>query len=333
MIKEKSVQISPIFKYIGGKTWLKENLREEVENALKKNKNIKSYSEPFVGGLGSFLSIYDILVKNNIKNIVLNDVNSRLINFYKIVNENPEKLIKKYIALEFKYSKTIPKELNIKIKNKQITKNELRELLRNAEKFFNKIRARFNAKLQTNNKLKKDELEKKYMTLELASYLLFLQNHCFNGVYRENSKGEYNTPFNWGCKIFQEKEIETKILTVNGIFKNFNIIFLSETFENLSYNKKTLYYLDPPYLNKTGNNENNYNKNIFDLSKQKKLIFIIKKTTFVYSNHKNSIIINEFNKQNIKIKLKEVVRKNKISSSAKTRSEDKIEIIVSSLQD
>lgn len=48
MIKEK---IKPLFKYIGGKSWLRDELRKNVYESLV-NKNITAYAEPFTGGLG-----------------------------------------------------------------------------------------------------------------------------------------------------------------------------------------------------------------------------------------------------------------------------------------
>ena len=62
-----NIKIKPLFKYIGGKSWLRAELRYLVEKIFENNK-YNSYCEPFVGGLGSFLNIYDILLKNNIKN-------------------------------------------------------------------------------------------------------------------------------------------------------------------------------------------------------------------------------------------------------------------------
>ena len=89
-------KVSTLFNYIGGKGWLKETLRLEISSILK-NSSIDTYVEPFSGGLGAFLNIYDILIKNNIKKVILNDINAKIINFYTTVKENPELLIKEYI--------------------------------------------------------------------------------------------------------------------------------------------------------------------------------------------------------------------------------------------
>ena len=53
-------KVNPPFKYIGGKTWLKDKLRAKVKHQVSKNK-FTAFCEPFCGGLGAFLNVYDIL--------------------------------------------------------------------------------------------------------------------------------------------------------------------------------------------------------------------------------------------------------------------------------
>lgn len=50
----KQQSVSPLFKYIGGKSWLKDELNNTVNKVLKDNPNIDTYIEPFAGGLGAF---------------------------------------------------------------------------------------------------------------------------------------------------------------------------------------------------------------------------------------------------------------------------------------
>ncbi len=304
-------KVKTLFKYIGGKAWLKDQLREEI-NHLIKEKKPSIYVEPFTGGLGAFLSVYDILLNGGVKTIVLNDINYKLINFYKTVASSPEILIKEYINLENKFAETIPKEAKDlhPIKDKV----ELKKLLVNAEIFFKNIRTEFN---------KEKDIVKN------SSQLLFLQKHCFNGVYRENLSGEYNTPFNWDSKSFTEEQIREKVLDVYNVFQKFEINFSIGSFENLEYKKDSLYYLDPPYINQDVS-ENKYNKDSFSVEKQKLLIDKISNVPFVYSNHENELLINEFNQKVKKFNIKRIPRKNIISASTESRKTDKIEILVTS---
>jgi DNA adenine methylase Dam len=306
-------KVMTIFNYIGGKGWLKKYLREEI-NLKIKNKKFISYVEPFAGGLGAFLGIYDILIENNIKYVILNDINSKLINFYKIVNIKPEDLIKEYMLLETAYGKTIPEGVNVLHRTKD--KDKLKILLVEADKFYKNVRNKFN---------------EQQSEIDSAVSLLFLQNHCFNGIYRENSKGGYNTPFNWEYKTFLEEKIREKILAVGEVFNQFNITFSNKSFQELKYDEMTLYYLDPPYVNEIEKQENNYNKDSFNIDKQKMLIQNLKNMSFIYSNHDNVILIEEFFKNNININVKKIARKNIISCSNESRKFDKIEILVSSI--
>ena len=163
MIKEK---IKPLFKYIGGKSWLREELRNQVSEALQKNE-ISTYVEPFAGGLGSFLSVYDILLENNVKNVILSDINETLIHTYKVIKDNHKNFIEEFLIIEKKFVETI--EPNWKDKK---DKDELKKHLKNAEFFFNSVKKEFNI-----NKLNVD--------VKQSARFVFLQKHAFNGVYRE----------------------------------------------------------------------------------------------------------------------------------------------------
>jgi DNA adenine methylase len=299
--------IQPLFKYIGGKSWLREKLRKQVFEALK-SKEISTYVEPFAGGLGSFLNIYDILLENNVKNVILSDINKILIETYYNIHHNPQKLIQEFLYIEYQFVQLVDKNWKA-IQNK----NELKLNLQEAEKFFNLIKKDFNQ-------------DKNLANIQQSARLIFLQKHSFNGIYRENSKGEYNTPFNWSGSHMLDS-IETKVNEMNKLFHQFNLEFITKSFEELDYNQDTLYYLDPPYLNeKIG--ENKYHKNSFDISKQLLLIQKIKDVSFIYSNHKSETLLHEFNKIE-GVNIQEIARKNIMSSNTQSRKEDKIEILIS----
>lgn len=307
-------KVNTLFNYIGGKGWLRNDLRIEMASILNDN-SLTTYVEPFAGGLGAFLNVYDLLLSCNIKNVILNDLNRHLINFYTIVKENPEQLIKNYMMLENEFSKTISAEAFALHKTKE--KIELKLLLKEAEDFFKKVRGNFNNSVET-------VIGEDFNT---ASHLLFLQNHCFNGVYRENGKGYYNTPFNWEAKVFTEDKLRIKILNVHDIFNQFNMVIKYGSFDNLEYNNSSIYYLDPPYLNEEIG-ENKYNKDIFDIKQQASLISKIKDTNFIYSNHKAKFLENEFKNKIPNAIIREIARKNIISASAESRKNDKIEILI-----
>lgn len=312
----------PVFKYIGGKRWLKDELREKTEYILKQNKNINQYYEPFCGALGSFLSIYPILYKYNIKNIILNDINTNLIGFYNLVYKNPNYIIKKYSKIEKEYNKMIPKQL---LNIEQNNSNEFKNLMKDAYEFFSNIRKIYNNP-NTNKK-------------EKAVYLLFLQKHSFNGIYRENLKGEYNSSFNYSNKFINLDNIIYNINCLHEILKQSNIKFLNKDFLKIKVEQeKTLIYADPPYVNINlinnidDKNINNYSGSKFDIKKQIKLINLLKNSNCIYSNHKNNELISLFKKNNNnKVNIYEYNRKNIITPKKDTRSNEKIEILITNL--
>ncbi len=300
------ITIQPLFKYIGGKSWLKKDLSLYVIKHVEQSK-FSTYIEPFAGGLGAFLSIYDILLKNNIHNVILSDINETLIHTYQCIQNNPNLLIQEFLKIENEFVNKVDHNW-INKKNK----NELKECLKNAEFFFNQIKKEFNQ-------------NKFHINIQQSARFIFLQKHAFNGIYRENSKGEYNTPFNWsGSNMLNT--IEYKIQELHHLFHKFNLQFICQSFEKIDYHQNALYYLDPPYINDNFL-ENKYHADSFNLQKQILLIEKIKNSNFIYSNHKSEILFHEFRNIN-DIEIKEVARKNIMSSKSQNRKNDKIEILI-----
>ncbi len=154
--------------------------------------------------------------------------------------------------------------------------------------------------------------------------MVFLQKHSFNGIYRENLKGEYNTPFNWSASnttfVVKEKINETRTL-----FDKFDISFSSSPYQNIHYSENTLYYLDPPYYN-DNETENKYNMECFGLKQQIDLIKRIKNKNFIYSNHYNENILSLL-KENNQFSHDVIERKNIMSPNSETRKIPKKEIL------
>lgn len=291
----------PIIKYIGGKTWLSEKLNSLVKKALLE-KEINSYHEPFAGGLGSFLSVSDTLLENNITNVFLNDINKNLIDMYGVISLSPDILIDKYSLLENEFNNIVYSET---IKTTETDKTILKPL----ELFFKQKRDEFN-KLKSKN-------------ISSPELFLFLQKHSFNGIYRENSKGGYNTPFNWSAKSNLDMTI-SRIKNLNKYFQNFNITFSTVSCFELEVKLNSLVYLDPPYVS-LYTTENKYSKGGFSMEDQINLIKKYSKTNLMYSNYSNSTIEEKLKNENIYVEY--ITRKNIISSDVNSRNEEKIEIL------
>ncbi len=87
----------------------------------------------------------------------------------------------------------------------------------------------------------------KLSKIERASRVIYLNKTCFNGLYRVNSSGEFNTPFG----RYKNPNIinDTVLQAVSNYLKNDNIKFLSGDFEEAikGARKGSFVYFDPPY--------------------------------------------------------------------------------------
>lgn len=111
---------------------------------------------------------------------------------------------------------------------------------------------------------------KKLSTLERAARFIYLNKTCFNGLYRVNSKGQFNVPI--GDYKTPDIVQADKLRRISGLLKNVQIKLMS--FEKIVDIAKEgdFIYFDPPYypLNK-GKNFTTYTKGNF-LEKEQELL-------------------------------------------------------------
>ncbi len=314
----KSKPVSKLFDWIGGKKWLSEELQSETKEIIAKNK-ISYYVEPFAGGLGSFMALAPLLIEAGVEKVYLNDANYVLINFFNCVKSNHNKLNKEFLKIEKAFVKTLTSKA--KTLNKTRDKEEIKRELIPAHDFYNQKRSEFNSLKKEQNKL----------DYKVSGLFLFLQAHCFNGVYRENGSGDHNVSFNWDKKVVHLENKKSTLKFYSKFFKKMKVefynldsfVFLEEL--NLDNRDKTLFYFDPPYLNpKEKSSENKYIKAGFTKQSQFKLIeFFNSCKMAIYSNHDLPEI-----KKNLKpTKKKTVYRKNFLSSDNESRENSVAEIL------
>lgn len=125
----------------------------------------------------------------------------------------------------------------------------------NTEEYFYKIRAQDTSLLND---------------IERASRLIFLNKTCFNGLYRVNSKGNFNVPF--GFYKNPSTRNEPLLRACSEALKNTNIVH--RPFEDIlkKARKGDFIYFDPPYhpLSSTSN-FTSYTKNSFSAEDQERL--------------------------------------------------------------
>lgn len=102
-----------------------------------------------------------------------------------------------------------------------------------------------------------------------AARFIYLNQTSFNGIYRENLKGEYNVPFGYRSKEFlnpqQLRDASAALQSATIVQRDF-----TESLENI--NQNDLVFIDPPYTVTHNNNGFiKYNANLFDLSAQHRL--------------------------------------------------------------
>jgi DNA adenine methylase len=100
--------VAPILKWAGGKRSLIPNIVSLFPNDFKN----RAYHEPFFGGGALFFAIKPVQGS-------INDINPRLVNFYRIVRDYPEEMIKQ--ALQYKYEKEIYDALRERYNKSQLT--------------------------------------------------------------------------------------------------------------------------------------------------------------------------------------------------------------------
>jgi DNA adenine methylase len=222
----------PFVKWVGGKTQLLKDIKHALPANLAQTKDI-IYVEPFVGG-GAVL-FWILQQFPNIKRAVINDINPHLITTYKIVKEQPGKLIERL----------------------KVFQNEYIPLGEEDRKAY------YLAKRDIYNNSSLPEVE-------IAALFIFLNRTCFNGLYRVNSKGKFNVPH--GKYATPRICDEDTILADSHILQKVEILCgdFAETAVYASPN--ALFYFDPPYkpLSKTSS-FNSYAKEEFDDNEQIRL--------------------------------------------------------------
>ncbi len=124
----------------------------------------------------------------------------------------------------------------------QVIKNNLDELIADLKKHKNEADYFYSIRsLDRNGEFKK------LTAVKRASRIIFLNKTCFNGLYRVNNAGEFNSPFG----RYKNPNIvnEPTLKAVNKFLNNNNIEINSGDYSEIlkQADKKCFVYLDPPY--------------------------------------------------------------------------------------
>lgn len=163
-----------------------------------------------------------------------------------------------------------------------------------------------------------------------TSRFIYLNKTCFNGLYRENSKGEFNVPFG----RYKNPNIVDKknLLAVSAYLNSADIQILNKDFKKtaLMAQQGDFVYLDPPYhpFSKTAS-FTKYSKGDFTDSDQEELADVYRKLAqrgcYVMLSNSNTDMIKELYKN---YTISEISATRVINCKAEKRSKGSFEIIV-----
>jgi len=227
-----TAQQAKMFSYTGSKMKYKKHFDTAHEKA--EVKEVHTYIEAFAGTLSS---MFHNLASVTAKRIIINDINTSLINLYRQIKSNPDEVKETYKILEQTFYENIPSDFegHRLVKDKEVREEKLGHL----RDFYHQSREFFN---------KKEE------TAKNAGVMIFMLNHNFNGLYSEAKKtGNFNVSFNWNMKKVDIESILKNIDNLHDFFVTNDVIIenmdANDLIEKYSEQKDTLIYLDPPYTN------------------------------------------------------------------------------------
>lgn len=219
------------------------------------------------------------------KKAIINDYNSELINVYNVIKDYPNDLIG-----ILKYHKE-----------------------NNTSEHFYSIR-----------EMDRDSIKFSQMSeVERAARIIYLNKTCFNGLYRVNSAGQFNSPYG----KYKNPNIvnEPVIRAMSKYFNDNKITILNSDFKDAlkGIRKGAFVYLDPPYMPISSSSSfTGYTENGFDEDKQRELKVVCdnldkKGIKFLQSNSDCDFICDLYKDYNIK----KVKAKRSINSKGNGRGE------------
>ena len=222
------------------------------------------------------------------KRALINDINASLIHTYKTIACEPQQFIVKIKGLDSRIAE-------------------------GGKEYYYLIRDLYNSKLM------REEFD-----LELAALFVFLNKHCFNGLYRVNAKGLFNVPYNNSKKASIDEEV---IFKVSKYLKDLTICL--GDFEDACKDAKEgdFIFLDSPYAPLNPSSFESYTKEGFDMESHVRLSKLFDNLTqkgcyCMLTNHNTEFINDLYGNKGYKMDVVSVKRM--INSDASKRTGEEI---------
>lgn len=191
-------------------------------------------------------------------NALINDINKALINAYKQICNAPEAFLKAVNKLD-------------------------EEMWEDGKEYYYSLREHYN-----------DKLMKAEYDAELAALFVFINKHCFNGLYRVNGKGLFNVPYNNSRRTSVD---EGTIMEISKYLQGITIT--DGDFEEACKGAKKcdFVFIDSPYAPLNPTSFEAYTKEGFDIESHKRLARLYDELTargcFCMLTNHNTKLINE----------------------------------------
>ena len=227
---------SPIIKWVGGK-W---RVMPALDPLLPPANEIDHFAEAFLGGAAMMFHIEQRWPEGKKKLFRLygNDTNEQLVSFYSTLTDYADEVAAAACRLAAQHN--------------SVTYAQARKLFNDLKPF-----------VQDRVRLSPE------MRIVQASLFLYLNKCGFNGLYRENARGEFNVSCNkesrWRPKV-DDLQAELQDAARALVFASFSArkfdVFLDDQFEMaeaIIEPGHVFYFLDPPYLNDEHDGFTDYN--------------------------------------------------------------------------
>ena len=215
MTRLQTKKARPFLKWAGGKRQLLSQIDGCLPGALKRGQ-IRRYVEPFVGSGAVF---FHIVQTYPVEELFIADINTELILAYRTIQQDVEALIAELAEIEDRY---LP----------------LPELQRKA--FYYRQRDLYN---ENRAAIAFDAFQEAW--IKRTAQLIFFNKTCYNGLFRVNSRGEYNVPFG----RYKNPTIcdASNLRAVSAILRRTQIHYGHYSDCADVVDESTLIYFDPPY--------------------------------------------------------------------------------------
>ena len=239
----------------------------------------EKYNDYYEPFVGGGAVIFDLLPVN----ALINDINKALINTYRTICNEPDAFLKEVNRLG----------------------NDMWE---DGKKYYYSIREHYN-----------DKLMRSEYDVELAALFVFINKHCFNGLYRVNGKGLFNVPYNNSRRVSIDEDV---IMATSEYLRGVTI--KDGDFEQACKNAKKgdFVFIDSPYAPLNPTSFESYTKEGFDIESHKRLAKLYDELTArgcycMLTNHNTELINELYGNKDYKIDVVSVKRM--INSDASNR--------------